>query len=236
MSHFTVAVITKERSREAIEKILEPYWEEIEVEPYVDETKEQMIKKAKKIQERYLKKIEDGQEFTEQYILKYVNAKTDEELYEAYKDEDDEYDENGNHLTTYNPNSKWDWYSIGGRWNKMLLVNKDIGYCVEDMQDIGLFGCFNSKEEDNAPEGFKWVNSARIGDIEFKKMEQMTAGPFITWALVDENMWIEQGKMGWWALNDATESSESAFKRHLKVYLEDPDNQNKYLTVVDCHI
>lgn len=234
MSHFTVAVITKERSREAIEKILEPYWEEIEVEPYVDETKEQMIKKAKKIQERYLKEIEEGKEFTEQYILKYVNAKTDEELYEAYKDEDDKYDENGNHLTTYNPNSKWDWYDIGGRWRNLILTPERNNDTFENNSFAELFSGVDSKRE--APEGYKWVNGAKIKEINFKKMEELFKEPFITWALVDENFWLEQGNMGWWALNDATEESEDAFKRHLKAYLEDPDNQEKYLTIVDCHI
>ena len=27
---------------------------------------------------------------------------------------------NGDLLSTYNPNSKWDWYTIGGRWNNYL--------------------------------------------------------------------------------------------------------------------
>lgn len=26
----------------------------------------------------------------------------------------------GDLLSTYNPNSKWDWYSVGGRWNKYI--------------------------------------------------------------------------------------------------------------------
>ena len=27
---------------------------------------------------------------------------------------------NGDLLSTYNPNSKWDWYTVGGRWNKCI--------------------------------------------------------------------------------------------------------------------
>ena len=124
MSHFAVAVITKKRDVKSIEKILEPYWEELEVEAYIDETKEELIKQAKNIQERYLKQIEEGKESTEEYQLKYINAKNDEELYEAYKDKCDKYDEDGNHLTTYNPNSKWDWYDIGGRWRDIILTSE----------------------------------------------------------------------------------------------------------------
>ena len=31
-----------------------------------------------------------------------------------------EIDQEGNTITTYNPNSKWDYYSIGGRWRGCL--------------------------------------------------------------------------------------------------------------------
>ena len=31
--------------------------------------------------------------------------------------DEDMIKQNGDLLSTYNPNSKWDWYTIGGRWN-----------------------------------------------------------------------------------------------------------------------
>ncbi len=31
-------------------------------------------------------------------------------------------DEHGNALSTRNPNGKWDWYTIGGRWGGLLVV------------------------------------------------------------------------------------------------------------------
>lgn len=50
--------------------------------------------------------------------------RSDEELYqeaiEGY--EEDDLDEDGNLLSTCNPNSKWDWYEVGGRWHGMLLL------------------------------------------------------------------------------------------------------------------
>ena len=33
-------------------------------------------------------------------------------------------DENGNIYSTYNPNSKWDWYTIGGRWTGGLVTKE----------------------------------------------------------------------------------------------------------------
>lgn len=51
MSHFAVAVVTKDKDR--IEEILEPYSEELEVPRYIKYTKEQLIEKVKKEIEDY---------------------------------------------------------------------------------------------------------------------------------------------------------------------------------------
>lgn len=112
MSHYTVAVITDKLNK--IGEMLAPYSENMEVEPYVDETKEAIINSAKERKERVLQRKEKGEEL-DKYDIEYLNANTDEELYKLQIYEDESYDKNGNHLTTYNPNSKWDWYEIGGR-------------------------------------------------------------------------------------------------------------------------
>lgn len=46
MSHFTVAVITAKK--EKLEEMLAPYDEELEVEPYIERTKKEIIEKTKK--------------------------------------------------------------------------------------------------------------------------------------------------------------------------------------------
>jgi hypothetical protein len=108
MSHFCVAVATKKEDIEEVDRLLKPYWEELEVEPYKDE---------------------DGDE------------------------------------TTYNPNSKWDWYSIGGRYNHWLITDKDNTDTFDDGQ-IGLFGGVSDGTVEGHPE-LKRVNAARIKDIKF---------------------------------------------------------------------
>lgn len=44
----------------------------------------------------------------------------------------------GNELSTYNPNSKWDWYEIGGRWKDILLVRENVEDCItkQRIEDI----------------------------------------------------------------------------------------------------
>ena len=73
---------------------------------------------------------------------------------------------NGNHLITYNPNSRWDWYSIGGRWRNSLLTKKENEDVISEtsLEDLINKGANLTKK---APEGYKWVDGARIKDIDF---------------------------------------------------------------------
>ena len=53
MSHFTVAVITAKK--EKLKKMKTSYDENLEVEPYIEKTKKEIIKEAKKQKEDYSK-------------------------------------------------------------------------------------------------------------------------------------------------------------------------------------
>lgn len=278
MSHFALAVITKDKNE--IDEILKPYWEDIEVEPYINKTKEDIIKEAKKWKGIFERK--ERTDFTQEFMNKYLSAKTDEELYQVEKDDNYEYDKDGNQLSTYNPKSKWDWYDIGGRYRNLLLTRKCNNDTFEHNSLAEQLGNFEDNKE--APTGYKWVNGAKIKDIEFKTMEEISdsyekairfwelvvegqplkAGEekpfnlykkeyfveryhtkenyakfestFSTFALVDENDWYEQGKMGYFGMDNSTKESEEAFIEKFQNYINDPDNQDKYLVIVDCHI
>lgn len=70
-------------------------------------------------------------------------------------------------LTTYNPDSKWDWYSIGGRWAGELKAKEGReGYRSEHVSWI--FG-----DESPYEEGF--YDSLLKGDIDFEGMELAAA-------------------------------------------------------------
>jgi len=283
MSHFTVAVLTEKI--ENLEEMLEPYNENIEVKPYIYQTKEEIIKKAKERKERILKDEKKGKEIKD-WEKEYINAKTDEELYQIEKDDYEKYDENGNELSTYNPKSKWDWYDVGGRWRNSLLTKADNQDVIEEksLQDLINGGANLSKK---APTGYKWVDGARIKDIAFKKAMEFKdtynkairfwetyvegqepkteeekedikwafyekehyieryktkenyakkESTFTCWALLDEDGWHEKGLMGWWGLNDSTKESEELFIEKFTETINKPENQDKYLIIVDCHI
>ena len=110
------------------------------VAPYIKYTREQAIAKTRKdiedykngTYEEYLKNPEEyAKKHTSEVHLQYLREEfprkfnwTDEECYQDvaswYDDEDK--DEQGNLYSTYNPNSKWDWYSVGGRWSGLLTT------------------------------------------------------------------------------------------------------------------
>lgn len=90
MSHYTLAVITD--SIEKLENMLASYDENLEVAPYIDKTKEELIKIGRKRKERVLKKKQEGEEL-DSWDLRYFNANTDEELYQEVIYEDETYDE-----------------------------------------------------------------------------------------------------------------------------------------------
>lgn len=122
--HYLLAVI--HYKNQSIEDLMEPFYEGLQVEPHVIRTKAELIEKAKNLKVSILKR-----EATEKYNLtewerRLISCKTDEEFYNALKDEDSLYNENGDELSTYNPYSKWDWYEIGGRWNHLLKTKNGI--------------------------------------------------------------------------------------------------------------
>lgn len=125
MSHFSVAVFTD--GKKSVEELLAPYDENIEVTPYVELTRQQMIEKALERKKDYEQRDRSGKEITD-WMKEYINANTDEELYQCEFDSDCSYDENGNQLSTYNPDSKWDYWIVGGRCNgKLKAINGEHG-------------------------------------------------------------------------------------------------------------
>lgn len=137
MSHFAVLVIG-----DNIEKQLEKFDENIEMKPYVKYTKEQAIEKERKEILEYKEKYYDkymadpeayAADCTNENHLKYLRDEfpkklefTDEELYQEAIEYEDDLGPNGEIMSTYNPDSKWDWYQIGGRYAGRLILKEGI--------------------------------------------------------------------------------------------------------------
>ena len=259
MSHFTVGVIVDSVDEETIDKILAPYSENIEVPPYIDITKEEIINNAKQRKNEYLKAIEKGEQLKD-WQLEYINANTDEEIYNLERYETEEFDENGNQLSRYNPLSKWDWWQIGGRWSGELCVKgnwanygkiKDIEF--DKMPDnkqkiydnaILFWELFvderepiNDKEKEFKQNEFcLYKKEYYINRYGSKENYASSCATWSTHSFVDVNGWHECGDMLWWGMDDSTKYSEALYRAELNKALIDPKNQDKYLVIVDCHI
>jgi hypothetical protein len=120
--------------------------------------------------------------------------------------------------TTYNPNSKWDWWRIGGRWNGRIR-NKYRG---------GEDGGFNfNKEFETVKENMSSVfNLLKDYEID-KELEHIY--PFAI--LTPEGEWIEKGNMGWWGI--VTNEKEDWKKSVISIYEK---YKNNLIISLDCHI
>ena len=103
MSHYAVLVLHKEDQN--IDTLLAPYNENLEVEPYLKLTNDEAIIKAKEIYDD--------------------NNYSEKELIKNYADDYGYIILNDGLYSTYNPNSKWDWYEIGGRFSKGLELTEE---------------------------------------------------------------------------------------------------------------
>jgi hypothetical protein len=172
-----------------------------------------------------------------------ILAPYDEELeVEPYTDDDGE-------TTTYNPNSKWDWYSIGGRFSdgKPTKIKDFKLYDDLDNDTLALYkrawdsfeGKSELSEEDNNAifGGFRMWNDKyyldRYGTCE-NYIKAMSSN--IPYAFVDANGWYEKGQMGWWGCDNATQESIEDYTEFAEKYFTTEENQNKYIVWVDCHI
>jgi hypothetical protein len=90
--------------------------------------------------------------------------------------EDDDYDvdvETGKKGHWYNPNAKWDWYSLGGRWSGSIKLKEGASGVV------GQSGTFGNEVG---------IDSAKAGDIE--NLESLPS-----FAILKDGVWIDQDQM-----------------------------------------
>lgn len=268
MSHYTVAVLTKtEPTEDDIYEALAPFDENMEVEKYVYLTKEEIIKNQRERLEENKKEYKEYLENPEEYKKNHNNRwieylenefsddyqMTDEEIYKERISscDDEDLDEDGSILSTYNPNSKWDWFVIGGRWSGAIKTKSGKEVNSAKISDIEFGTDLNYekiiKEHPDYKKEYEDLISGESGSFfkpEYYKEKYPTIESYIdeiykfsTYALLDlEGNWHEPGQMGWFGCSSASASDENNFKTSFyDNFIKDlPDDC--YLTVVDCHI
>lgn len=129
MSHFTVLVATTGQSElngEAnVESILEPYNEDLEVEPYWEASDvtwaRQYYASEKFDPPKGIERLKA--DATDEELVEWLNA------YFENEDDDERYrigeDKVIERRSTYNPDSKWDYWRVGGRWAGRLRLKRE---------------------------------------------------------------------------------------------------------------
>lgn len=272
MSHFAVAVFTEED--QDLDVLMEPYDERLEVEQYVSMTKEDLIRSARErmqfcFENQYAEWMKDKEAYeahSNPGHIEYLNNlpksmdKTDEELYEeaisGYDAED--IDEGGGILSTYNPDSKWDWYEVGGRWQGMLLLKPG------KLGERGNPGLMTEMTNN--------YDSALAADVDFEEMRrqlisQLTPyehaiknsfykeeymrqmfpteeeyiqnnSAFTTYAvLTPDGEWHAPGDMGWFGMStDEPDERRAWDDEYYERFIKPAIENNWRITIVDCHI
>lgn len=156
----------------------------------------------------------------EEYIINNTNIPS--RFNDVYKLHGKEWDGNRCKLndngeweewSTYNPDSKWDWYSTDNwsRWNGFLRT-KDGSY----------------------------VNNCLLGDIDIhtpngdKSDTLHFADDFYPFCVIVDGEWYEKAKMGWWAIT-TDDMSEEDWKKKVDELLSNLPSDSE-VTAVDFHI
>jgi len=97
--------------------------------------------------------------------------------------------------STYNPDSKWDWYSTGGRWDKSIKTKSGefVNECMFGEID------FEPYPDDCYEDGEDWLGNP------CKKLKEDYEWHYdnknnIPFCIIIDGVWYERGDMGWWGI------------------------------------
>ena len=144
-----------------------------------------------------------------------------------------------------NPNGKWDWYELGGRWKNMLKLKtyhssdsamiKDIDF--ERMERDSQKKCEETwdsyvKLEESEKNFTAYMNGISKEDTKESYIENNKK--FSTFAVIKDGKWYEKGEMGWWACVSNEKESSNWGKEFDSLLKSLPEET--LLSVYDCHV
>ena len=190
---------------------------------------------------------------------------SDEELYESYLGDDKKrllsaglLNEAGDLYETFNPDAKWDWYQIGGRWQGSLILKQG---------KTGFKGTPSLLTEPS-----EHYDGAYVRDIDFERMrewkrktltpyKEIQKDPFWTEERIDatyrnedeyirrcttfhtyavvtpDGEWHAVGEMGWFGFSSESPAVRRKWEQEYhKRFLEPAQENDWYMVIVDCHI
>lgn len=173
---------------------------------------EWMDEKAKALWQAFTK------EFSHAYKKQALATAQAQPDYQKPDPECDSCHGTGTYRTTYNPQSQWDWYVIGGRWD---------GNLIETPRDDGQHG-FNHGTEHHQLQN----NSCPLSEL----VQRWDAGkPYLFFALVTpDGVWHERANMGWWGMTSDEMPKEAWEQQSIDIYRRYADGHD--IVQLDAHI
>lgn len=188
-----------------------------------------------------------------------VKKVTYKELYptfEEYMKEigDGNYDEEMNDYGYWeNPNAKWDWYEIGGRWSNSILLKNGNKADYAKLKDIN-FGIDEEEYEQNKRFWEIIVENQPLKEGEEKPFNLFNKNYYLEryedkndyatqesihkpYALITpDGKWYEKGEMGLFGCDDSTKETRKSFEDNFNEIVNKDEYQDYYFVLVDCHI
>jgi len=237
-----------------------------------------VLRTQKPTQEEWSKAVAENQAVRDAYDLALADAYTDEEVAEAwaarYDDESEKLrvakepfgkrqtDARGKYSnpddpmtslfewSTYNPQSKWDWYQVGGRWSGHftsistgskcnVILAGDIDWDAMKaayMRELGSFYDQRAAEHPDAP--IDWDTDDTPNTITREAYIEKEAAEWWpgTSSIVDEdNGWTENGTLGWFGYRSESDMDKDAWRKYWMEYVAGL-NASTVLVMVDYHI
>jgi len=158
-----------------------------------------------------------------------------------------------------NPNAKWDWYQVGGRWSGLLKIkhrtvsNKvdsarinDIDFSLDiekDNENIRFWELVvdgdtpKNSEEENIVKRNLYKPEYYSNRYESKEQYAQLSAEFGTYAVITpDGRWHSKGDMGWWGASSESDEEAKQWSESFKETFIDSADPEWTLTVVDCHI
>lgn len=117
----------------------------------------------------------------------------------------------------HNPNAKWDWFGIGGRWTGHMILKKG------KKGILGAPGVFENKPL----HGKQSTDQALKKNIDISKLEP-------TFAVVKDGKWYERADMGWWGIT-LGDMDDVSWEKKFHELVKEAGSKEQF-TIVDCHI
>jgi hypothetical protein len=156
-----------------------------------------------------------------------------------------------------NPNAKWDWYSVGGRWDGCIPLKEKVnGHAYSNyafVKNIAFDRIDQNKydsairdweitvenspmtEEEKKTHFSLWNADYYISHYGSKENYAIYMATFSTYAFIDKDKgWNAPGEMGWFGASTEDRSSLDAYRESFHRYLTEC-SPHDLLVVVDCH-